>query len=216
MVGVIPFYGATEPDLFAIERRAMDRPQHVVAELDSILPTGVVIDVGAGNGHTAQLLASSSRRVLALEPSAGMVDPQVRTPWLRGDAEALPVAADAVDGVYATWAYFFSLGFDPAPGLREAWRVVRPGGMIAVVDNLGADEFCAMASHDIAADPAYWEGLGFGLRVVETVFDFDDLDDARRLLGRFFGASGAAVERTTFEFRVGLWAREVTAAPPPM
>jgi hypothetical protein len=38
-VPVIPFYGAEEPELFAIERLAMDRPGRVIAALDRLLPT---------------------------------------------------------------------------------------------------------------------------------------------------------------------------------
>ena len=215
-MGVVPFYGASEPDLFAIERRAMDRPQRVVAALDAALPDGLLLDVGAGSGHTAIRLTSPTRTVVALEPAAGMIDREIPVPWVRGDAETLGVTTDGVDAVYATWAYFFSRNFDPRPGLREAWRVVRPGGVIAVVDNLGGDEFCALAATDISADPAYWERLGFTLTVVETVFDFDELDEARRLLGRFFGDPGAAVDHTTLGFRVGLWTREVTAGGPPV
>lgn len=215
-MGVVPFYGASEPELFAIERAAMDRPQRVVASLDDALPEGLVLDVGAGSGHTATRLTSPTRTVLALEPAVGMIDPSVAVPWLRGDAEAVAMATDSLDGLYATWAYFFSRHFDPRPGLREAWRVVRPGGTIAVVDNLGGDEFCSFTPNDISADPTYWEQLGFTLVVVDTVFDFENLDEARRLLGRFFGDRGATVDRTTFEFRVGVWIRDVTSGPSPM
>ena len=215
-MGVLPFYGATEPDLFAIERQAMDRPQRVVRALDAVLPSGLVVDVGAGSGHTAVRLQSPTRAVVGLEPAAGMIDADAAISWLRGDAEHLPLAADSVDGLYATWAYFFSRDFDAAPGLREAWRVVRPGGTIAIVDNLGDDEFCSLAAADIAADPTVWERLGFDLTVVETVFAFDDLAGARRLLSRFFGDAGAAVDRTELSFRVGLWSTEVAGEQPPL
>lgn len=215
-MGVVPFYGATEPELFAIERAAMDRPQAVVAALDATLPGGVVVDVGAGSGHTAARLTSDERTVVALEPAAGMIDTAIALPWLRGDAEHLPFADRSVDALYATWAYFFSRDFDAGPGLREAWRVVRPGGVVAVVDNLGGDEFCALAPSDISADPAVWERLGFDLDVIDTVFDFDHLDDARRLLSRFFGDVGARVDRTRFSFRVGLWSTRVAGEQPPL
>ncbi len=206
-MGVLPFYGASERELFSIERRAMDRPQRVVAALDAVLPDGLVVDVGAGTGHTALRLTRSGRTVIALEPAAGMIDRGAEIPWLRGDAEALPLAADTVDGLYATWAYFFSRDFDPRSGLREAARVVRPGGRIAVVDNLGGDEFSALAAQDISADPAFWEEHGFDLTVIETVFEFADVAEARVLLGRFFGEPGATVGQRVFGFRVGLWTR---------
>lgn len=215
-MGVLPFYGATEPELFAIERAAMDRPQAVVAALDDALPDGIVLDIGAGSGHTASRLQTTDRSVVALEPAAGMIDTAASVPWVRGDAEHLPFADDTIDAVYATWAYFFSRDFDPGPGLREARRVVRPGGVVAVVDNLGSDEFCALASSDISADPAFWERLGFDLDVIDTVFDFDHLDDARRLLSRFFGEVGASVDRTRFTFRVGLWSTHVAGEQPPL
>ena len=62
---VIPFYGAELPRLFEIERRCMDRDQVVPRFLDRILPKGRVLDIGAGNGFTAGLLASEGRDEMA-------------------------------------------------------------------------------------------------------------------------------------------------------
>jgi hypothetical protein len=53
-VTVIPFYGADDPAMFAIERAAMDRDGLVVRALDGLLPRGRVLDVGAGDGFTAE------------------------------------------------------------------------------------------------------------------------------------------------------------------
>ena len=84
---VIPFYGAEEPELFAIERLAMDRPGRVIAALDRLLPSeGLVLDVGAGDGFTASRLAAN---VVALEPAAGMRKPQPDVMVIGGEAERL-------------------------------------------------------------------------------------------------------------------------------
>ena len=208
-MAVIPFYGGSHPDLFALERRAMDRAGRVIDHLDRRLPGGRVLDVGAGNGHTAAALTASDRLVVGLEPDLRMIDPSVGIPWAAGDAAALPFADDAFDAVYATWAYFFPGFWDIGPGLAEAERVTRPGGSIVVVDNLGDDEFCALAGNDIAADADWWEAAGFELAVVETAFEFDDLAEARRLLGWFFGDRGRDGAARRVGFRVGVFSRVV-------
>ena len=202
---VIPFYGADDPAMFAIERSAMDRDGVVLRALNDLLPGGRVLDVGAGDGFTAERLGAS-RLIVALEPSGGMIGERQLT-WVRGDAEHLPFADATFDGAYATWAYFFSRDWDPTPGIRELDRVVRRGGALAIVDNLGDDAFASMADGDISADPAWWAGQGFDTHVIETAFRFDDIDDARRLLGFFFGDRGAAAASIDVPFHVGLFTR---------
>ena len=202
---VIPFYGADDPATFAIERAAMDRDGLVIRALDEVLPSGRVLDVGAGDGFTADRLGAS-RRIVALEPSAGMIGERQLT-WVRGDAEHLPFAEASFDGAYATWAYFFSRDWDPTPGIAELDRVVRRGGELAIVENLGGDAFCALADGDIAADPSFWRAQGFALEQIDTAFRFDDLDDARTLLGFFFGERGREGATVDVGFRVGLFTR---------
>ncbi|NQV04918.1 class I SAM-dependent methyltransferase, partial [bacterium] len=201
---VIPFYGADHPELFAIERRAMDRPGRVISALDDMLPDGVVADIGAGNGFTAGRLTSPHRMVIPVEPAEGMITGELDLPWIRGDAEHLPIRDGSIDGLYATWAYFFPAWLDVSPGLAEAHRVVKPGAPIIVVDNLGGDEFTALADRNISADEGFWRDRGFACRTVDTVFEFDHIDEARRLLGFFFGAPGERTTVTTLTFRVGL------------
>jgi SAM-dependent methyltransferase len=204
-VTVIPFYGADDPAMFAIERAAMDRDGLVVRALDGLLPRGRVLDVGAGDGFTAERLGAN-RRIVAVEPNAGMIGARSLA-WVRGDAEQLPFTAGSFDGAYATWAYFFSRDWDPTPGIAELDRVVRAGGPLAIVDNLGGDAFAALAEADISADATWWNERGFETRVVETAFRFDDLDDARRLLGFFFGDRGVAGAALEVPFRVGIFTR---------
>ena len=207
---VIPFYGADDPAMFAIERGAMDRDGLVLHALGELLPEGLVLDVGAGDGFAAERLGTG-RRVVALEPSAGMIGARP-LPWVRGDAEHLPFANGAFDGAYATWAYFFSRDWDPTPGIRELDRVVRAGGPLAIVDNLGGDAFAAMADADISADPTWWATHGFDTTTIETAFRFDDLAEAQRLLGFFFGDRGVAGAAIEVPFRVGLFTRSSLGA----
>lgn len=201
-VAVIPFYGPDRPELFEIERRTMDRPGKVIEALDSVLPRGRVLDIGAGNGFTAGRLASG-RTVVPMEPAAGMVDASADLPWVRGDAEHLPFADGAFDAAYATWAYFFSAFGDVSAGVGEAKRV--SNGPVAIVDNLGGDEFEALAGRPLSADVGWWEAAGFELVEIETAFVFDSVDEARTLLGFFFGDPGAAWHRPDIQFRVGLF-----------
>lgn len=207
-MAVIPFYGASHPELFGIERAAMDRPGRVIAHLDARLPErGLVVDIGAGDGHTAELLQRSERHVVPVEPSVEMIHSRGRDTlsWVRGDAARLPFGSGAFQGAYATWAYFFSRDWDPTPGLNELHRIVEPGGPLLIVDNLGSDEFTALASTDITADPGYWADRGFGCQAIDTFFEFETLDDARRLLGLYFGDAGTAGAATRLSYRVGLF-----------
>jgi SAM-dependent methyltransferase len=205
-VTVIPFYGADDAAMFAIERAAMDRDGRVIAALDDVLPAGLVLDVGAGDGFTAVQL-TADRSVVALEPAEAMIAPRERVRWVRGQAEHLPFLDATFDGAYATWAYFFSRGWDPTPGIAELDRVVRGGGPLAIVDNLGGDAFAALADGDISADPAFWEAQGFMCRPIPTSFRFGDLDEARTLLGFFFGDRGREAAAVEVGFRVGLFTR---------
>src|SRR5262245_9942101 len=108
--------------MFAIERRAMDRDGMVLETLDAMLPPGRILDVGAGDGFTAEALGRG-RSIVALEPSEGMVGGRSLR-WVRGEAEHLPFRDGSVQGGYATWAYFFTRDWDPTAGIAELDRVV--------------------------------------------------------------------------------------------
>lgn len=204
-MAVIPFYGIDRPDLFAIERAAMDRPGHVIRRLDRLLPAGVILDIGAGDGYSAELLANRRRRVIAVEPARGMIDTARNLAWVQADAEALPFADGSCDGAYATWAYFFTGGaWDPTAGIAELHRTVKEGGTLVVADNAGGDDLTALSPRPMWADVGFWRDQGFGTEIVDTVFEFETATDAWRLLDFYFDGIADAPP-TTLSFRVGLF-----------
>jgi SAM-dependent methyltransferase len=203
---VIPFYGSERPDLFAIERKAQDRPRLLIEALRERVPAfGTVADVGAGDGFVARLLTTRERTVVPIEPAADMIGSGDALPWVRADAEHLPFRSGAFDGAYATWAYFFSRDWDPTPGLSELHRVVKPGGPLLVAENLGGDEFCALATEDITADAELWRRLGFTCTAIDSSFEFDDIEESRLLLSWYFGDRAGHGAKVRLTFRIGLF-----------
>lgn len=204
-MAVIPFYGATNQEMFAIERAAMDRPRRVTEHLAGRLPQGNVIDIGAGDGFTAHHLTTTARRIVAVEPASGMIRRDRPLDWVRADAARLPFRDGSCAAGYSTWAYFFTRNRDPSPGIAELHRVVEPGGPLIVVDNAGEDEFCALTATDISADAGFWQSLGWTRTIVETEFAFETIEQAQSLLGFFFGDRGRAEARLRIEYRVAVF-----------
>jgi ubiquinone/menaquinone biosynthesis C-methylase UbiE len=110
------------------------------------LPSGLKwIDVGCGNGAFTELIVDrcAPNEVRGIDPSEAQLDYARKRPAARlakfehGDAMALPFPADAFD--VAVMALVIVFVPDPARGVAEMKRVVRPGGMVAayIWDMLG-------------------------------------------------------------------------------
>ncbi|MFI1221657.1 MULTISPECIES: class I SAM-dependent methyltransferase [unclassified Streptomyces] len=99
-------------------------------------PEGIVLDLGSGTGRVAEHLASSTRRVIAVDRSAGMLEyaresfPPERGVALRSDIRNLPVKDGTIDGIVCSGVLHHLPEWRRA--LREAARVLRPGGRLIV------------------------------------------------------------------------------------
>jgi len=99
------------------------------------LPDGVVVDLGAGTGAANHDLAD--RTIIAVDPAPEMLLLNRALRRVVAKGESLPLADGSVDGVFS--AYVFRNLDSIALTLDEIARVLRPGGVAAVVD-LGRPE----------------------------------------------------------------------------
>ncbi|MEU0581359.1 class I SAM-dependent methyltransferase [Streptomyces griseoincarnatus] len=124
------------------------RPTYPPALFDAIeeltgrpLAGSRVADVGAGTGTATARLLERGAHVVAVEPGEGMAGEFRRrlpgTPVVRGDGNALPLAAHSADLITYAQSWHWT---DPARSVPEALRVLRPGGALALWWNTSADD----------------------------------------------------------------------------
>ena len=121
----------------------MPRRKHreVIEELLE-LDDARVADIGCGNGGLARLMTRLGARVTGIEPSehqlarARAAEPAGGEVYIQGVAEDLPLSDTSLDAVL----FFNSLHHVPiehqARALREAARVLEPGGRLCAIEPL--------------------------------------------------------------------------------
>ena len=111
--------------------------------------SGRLLILGLGPGHDLDHLPEAVKGVIAVEPSASMRSssrPRVQAARARGveveviDAvgEALPIPDDSVDAVLL--AYVMCTVSDVEASLAEVRRVLKPGGVVCVMEHVRARE----------------------------------------------------------------------------
>ena len=97
-------------------------------------PGQTVLDVAAGTAVSTVELAAGGVRAIACDFSQGMLRAGAArpVPKVAGDAMALPLADESVDGVVISFG--LRNVADPDAALREFARVTRPGGTLVVCE----------------------------------------------------------------------------------
>jgi SAM-dependent methyltransferase len=200
------------PDLYELENRAQDADGVLWDALRELCPWdgADVVDVGCGDGFHLPVFAATAASVRGVEPYPLLVRRAVArcaglptVTVLAGHAQATGLPAGSADLVHARTAYFFGPGCEP--GLAEADRVLRPGGAIAIVDLDGTAEpygrwLCAdVPRYDPVRVRRFFDRQGFGTRLVDTVWRFEDRATLEAVLRIEFGA--AVAERAIAQTR---------------
>ncbi|HEV7788159.1 MAG TPA: class I SAM-dependent methyltransferase [Pseudonocardia sp.] len=189
------------PDVYEQENRAQDATGAIWAALREATDwAGAdVIDIGCGTGFHLPMFAATANAVVGVEPHPPLVrrarDRVAELPGVRvveAGAERVPLPDASADLVHARTAYFFGPGCEP--GLVEADRLLRPNGVLAVVDLdvsrppygnwLRAD----VPHYDPAAVERFFDRQGFTLRRVDTEWRFPDRASLEAALGIEFSA----------------------------
>jgi SAM-dependent methyltransferase len=126
---------------------------------------------------------------------------------------------DSADVVVDMWT---ACRDDLGPAVREADRVLRPGGRLLVLHDYGRDEVSQLRG-DLPdygllsrRDGPYLRS-GFKVRVVHCFWTFDSIEDARAFLEAAFGGVGArvaaAMKRPRLTYNVAVYHKTFGAPP---
>ena len=100
--------------------------------LGARLPVARALDVGCGTGQSTVALLPYAKTIVGIDASSEMLAQAQRRPeiqYRKGYAEALPFRDESFDLVTVSSAYHW---FDHDRFLREAARVLRPGGWLVL------------------------------------------------------------------------------------
>lgn len=117
--------------------RALRRIQCMAVEKLRLVPGQVVLDLGCGPGDGAALISELGAVGIGLDYSRGMIEsarlePRLAGRLLRGDAGRLPFRDGAFDKVICTNSFHHYP--DHFLALQEMRRVLKPGGLLVLVD----------------------------------------------------------------------------------
>jgi ArsR family transcriptional regulator len=115
--------------------------QGLAETLLALMPPMTIADLGAGEGTFSQLLARRAKKVIAVDNSEKMVEygrelarkhGVKNLEYRKGDLEEVPIRDEAVDLAFFSQALHHAQ--HPERAVAEAWRILKPGGRIVVLD----------------------------------------------------------------------------------
>ncbi|HUI38083.1 MAG TPA: arsenite methyltransferase [Thermoplasmata archaeon] len=188
-------------------------------QLGLLRPGEVVLDLGSGAGvdcFLAAMTVGPSGRVIGVDMTPEMVsrarglarsNERTNVEFRLGEIEHLPVEDASVDVVLSNCV--INLAPDQGQVYREAFRVLRPGGRLAVADVLATRPI----PEELRDDPQRWTSCSSGALTVDEVTDrlrsagFDSIEVS------IVGGGASAGPRTAPD-EIGVVPGEVRATKP--
>lgn len=160
------------------------------------------VDLGAGTGRLAALLAPKARSVVALDASRAMLDRAAAklaqtgaAAWRTEEADhrSLPLADRSADLVVSGWSICYLANTSVtgwARNLRqiigEIKRVLRPGGTVIILETLGTGTETPDAPAFLRGYyAALTEEYGFSHKWIRIDYEFEHIEQAVQLAGFF-------------------------------
>jgi ubiquinone/menaquinone biosynthesis C-methylase UbiE len=125
--------------LDALHQALADDFRNIVRKL-SLQPNQIVLDVGCGDGFFTQLLGESGGHVIGIDNSDAFLrhasveaGDKTNIEFVKGDVRKLPQENASVDVIWS--AHSMHSYPDIQQCLREFHRVLRPGGLLAILES---------------------------------------------------------------------------------
>ena len=215
-----------EAGIYDLFSRCEDAPARVFSLLLPRIEGKTLLDLGCGSGKYVRLFAPRARAVIGVDASARQLEiaaectkdfPSVRL--IRASAERTGLPAESADVILCSWM----LGTIADPrrrmrAVREAERLLKPGGMMFFVENDEGGEFediRGRTDDPLKRTEAYNEWLvsTAGLTVCDRIaswFEFASLDETRRVIAAIWGDEAAGrVRSRRIEHRIIIFAKNV-------
>jgi SAM-dependent methyltransferase len=192
--------------------------------LESLVPPGArVLELGVGTGRVTKLYAERAGSVICCDRSAHMLERARenlrafgnRIEYSLADNDSLGNPGGPYDVIIEGWSFGHS-AVAHATYIPEWFAALHAGllgllapeGSIAVIETLGT-----LADKPAAPGPALGEfydllegPFGYRRTVLDTSYRFGDREEARRIIGYFFGSGMASrVEDPLVPEYTGLW-----------
>ena len=162
-----------------------------------------VLELGAGTGRVSCLIAPKARSLVASDISHHMLTLGKQRLNTTGSNNlsfsleshwALPFKNHSADIIIAGWSFCYA-ALDAGEawqsalekGLKEVWRVLRPGGKLILIDSLGTGFETPHTPEVLVEYVNYLNSHGFESNWVRTDYRFTDLEEANMLTSFFFG-----------------------------
>jgi ubiquinone/menaquinone biosynthesis C-methylase UbiE len=214
MARIYDYIGAHQPETYDLENRIADPEQQIERFMETQAPFegAALADVGAGGGFHACRFAQRAARVFAVEPAPPMLrhlygrvakSGLTNVSILAAEAGDVPLREGSVDIVHSRFAYFFGPERETVwsceTGIREAMRILKPGGVFFIVDNaLTSGQFAGFLSRFAyargraaqmqEANDAFYGGHGFRHVTIESSWKAPDRESLRRVIAMEFPA----------------------------
>lgn len=182
-----------------------DYQENILSALQNItsLENRVVLDLGAGTGRLACMLAPLASYVYAFDIAPDMLHvcrqkltESGQSNWEINiaDHRKLPVADHSADLVVSGWSVSYLAVWNPESwraeldqALAEMNRVLKPGSFIVLFESLGTGNESPVKLDHLKHFYPWLDEVGFQKKWIRTDYQFESLEEAEYLSRFFFG-----------------------------